>query len=321
MTTASTTASTTKEETRKRKAYKPYSTLEDRIFDICNFTILSLLMIVTLYPFLNTIAISLNQASDTVQGGIYLWPRSFTWNNYTYVFRDAAVLHSTLISVLRTVVGTALTVFCSAMVAYTISRPEYVLRHFVTITFILTMYFDGGLIPNFLLIRELGMIGTFWVYIIPGLIGVFNLIIIRSSIYGLPESILESARIDGAGEFTTFIRVVMPLIVPVLATVGLFTAVYQWNSWFDVFLYNSSYQQLSTLQYELQKILQNSNSSVSAKSAVDAFANSSNALANAVTPVSVRATMTIVASVPIIIVYPFLQKYFVKGMMVGGVKG
>lgn len=306
---------------QKRKSYRRHQTLEDRVFDAVNYTLLVLLMIVTLYPFVNTIAISLNQASDTVRGGIHLWPREFTWNNYIYVFRDAAVLHSTLISALRTIAGTVLTVFCSAMVAYTISRPEYVLRKFVTIAFIMTMYFDGGLIPNFLLIRELGMIGTFWVYVIPGLVGVFNLIIIRSAIDGLPESILESARIDGAGEFTNFVYIVLPLCVPVLATVALFTAVYQWNSWFDVFLFNSSYPEWSTLQYELQKILQNSNSSMSAKSAIDAFANADNQLANAVTPVAVRATMTIVASVPIIMVYPFLQKYFVKGMMVGGVKG
>ncbi|MCI3925117.1 carbohydrate ABC transporter permease [Paenibacillus sp. TRM 82003] len=320
MTTETTTAVKTATKT-KRKAWKKYSSTEDKIFDTCNYILLTLLMIVTLYPFLNTLAISFNQANDTIRGGIYLWPRIFTFNNYTYVFKDAAIINSTMISVLRTVLGTAATVFCSAMVAYTISRPEFVLRKFVTIAFILTMYFDGGLIPNFLLIRELGGIGTFWIYVIPGLIGVFNLIIIRSSIYGLPESILESARMDGAGEFTTFYKVVLPLIVPVLATVALFTAVYQWNSWFDVFLYNSSYEHLSTLQYELQKILQNSNSSMSAKSSIDAFANSNNSLANAVTPLAVRATMTIVASVPIIMVYPFLQKYFVKGMMVGGVKG
>ncbi|WP_246427695.1 carbohydrate ABC transporter permease [Paenibacillus phyllosphaerae] len=280
-----------------------------------------LLMVVTLYPFVNTLAVSLNNATDSIRGGIYLWPREFTLQNYSYVFNEATILGATFISIMRTVIGTIVTVFCSAMVAYTISRPDFVLRKFITIAFILTMYFNGGLIPNFLLIRDLGMINSFWVYIIPGIIGVFNLIIIRSFIEGLPESILESARIDGAGDFTTFAKIVLPLSLPVLATVALFTAVWQWNSWFDVFLYNSSEIKLSTLQYELQKILQNSNASMSAKSAGDAFANADNANANMVTPFSIRATMTIVASVPIILVYPFLQKYFVKGMTVGGVKG
>jgi putative aldouronate transport system permease protein len=292
----------------------------DRVFEYANFIILTLLMIVTLYPFLSTLAVSLNNANDSIRGGIYLVPRIWTLENYKYVLAEATIFHATLISVLRTVIGTVLTVFCSAMVAYTISREEYILRKFVTIAFILTMYINGGLIPNFLLIRDLGMIDSFWVYIFPGLIGVFNLIIIRSFIEGLPESILESARIDGAGEYRNFFSIVLPLSTPVLATVALFSGVYQWNQWFDVFLYNSSNVDLSTLQYELQKILQNSNASMTAKSASDAFANSGQQ-AEGVTPFAIRATMTIVASLPIIMVYPFLQKYFVKGMTVGGVKG
>ncbi|GBF72678.1 hypothetical protein PA598K_00941 [Paenibacillus sp. 598K] len=307
--------------TTKKSIFRRNSSREDKIFDICNYTFLFVLMLITLYPFVNTLAVSLNQATDTIRGGITLMPRVFTLDNYAYIFREASIMHATMISVLRSVIGTVLTVFCSAMVAYTMSRQEYVLRKFVTLAFILTMYFNGGLIPNYLLIRELDMIGSFSVYIVPGLIGVFNLIIIRSFIDGMPESIIESARIDGAGEFTTFMRIILPLCVPVLATVGLFTAVYQWNSWFDVFLYNSSYPKLSTLQYELQKILQNSNASMTSRTATDAFANAGNTAANTVTPVSIRATMTIVASVPIIMVYPFVQKYFVKGMMVGGVKG
>lgn len=175
------------------------------------------------------------------------------------------------------------------------------------------------MIPGYLLIRDLGLIGSFWVYIIPGVIGVFNMIVIRSFIEGLPEGILESARIDGAGEFTTFIRVVLPLTIPAMATVSLFVAVGQWNSWFDVFLYNSSNKELSTLQYELMKILQTSTTSATS-SASDAY-QSAESNATAVTPTSIRATMTIIASVPILMVYPFLQKYFVQGMTIGGVKG
>lgn len=289
----------------------------DRIFDICNYTFLILLMLVTLYPFLNTFAVSINRAMDSIKGGIYLWPRDLTLENYKFVFKDTTIFHATMISVLRMLIGTVTTVFCSAMVAYTISRQDFVLRKFITVAFVLTMYINAGLIPNFLLIRDLGLINTFMVYIWPGLIGVFNLIIIRSFIEGLPESILESAKIDGAGDFKTFYSIVLPLCLPVLATVALFTAVYQWNSWLDVYLYNSSNIDLSTLQYELQKILQNSNASSSPESA---FSNPDSA-ANMVTPLSIRATMTIVASVPMIVIYPFLQKYFVKGMTVGGVKG
>lgn len=292
----------------------------DKIFDYFNYFILTVLMIVTLYPFLNTLAVSLNDAKDSIKGGIYLWPREWSLSNYKYVLNEKSIYNATLISVLRTVIGTAVTVFCSAMVAYAISRQDFVLRKFVTVAFILTMYINGGLIPNFLLIRDLNLLDSFWVYILPGLIGVFNLIIIRSFIEGLPESILESARIDGAGDYRTFFNIVLPLCVPVLATVALFSGVYQWNSWFDVFLYNSSTIELSTLQYELQKILQNSNASMTQKSVADVL-GSGTQNQNSITPTSIRATMTIVASLPIIMVYPFLQKYFVKGMMVGGVKG
>jgi ABC-type sugar transport system, permease component len=295
-----------------------YASLNDRVFDTVNILLMLLLVVVTLYPFVNTLAISFNDAIDSVSGGIYLWPRVFTLDNYAHVFQQSQILNATMISILRTVIGTVVQVFCSAMVAYTISRPEFVLRKFVSITFILTMYFSGGLIPTFLLMRDLHLIGTFAIYIIPGLIGVFNLIVIRSFIEGLPEGIIESARIDGAGEFMTFIRIVLPLTVPVLATVALFAGVYQWNSWFDVFLYNSSKKHLSTLQYELMRILQNTNSQSSSRQ-VDFFAQAANR-GQTVTPKAIRATMTIVASVPIILVYPFLQKYFVHGMTVGGVK-
>ena len=295
-----------------------YNSLGDKVFDTCNIIFMLCLVVVTLYPFINMFAISFNDANDAIKGGIYLWPRMWTWSNYQYIFNESAIYHSTFISVIRTVLGTVISVFCTAMLAYTLSRQDYVLRKFVTMFFVFTMYFSGGLIPGYLLIKNLGLTDSFWVYIIPGIIGVFNMIVIRSFIEGLPEGILESARIDGAGEFTTFLRVVQPLTVPSLATVSLFVAVGQWNSWFDVFLYNSSNQQLSTLQYELMKILQTSNTATT-QSAADVYAQSSST--HTVTPTSIRATMTIVASVPILMVYPFVQKYFVQGMTVGGVKG
>lgn len=176
----------------------------DRIFDLCNYIFMVLLMAVTLYPFINVLAVSLNNAQDSLKGGIYLLPRIWTLDNYKYIFREATIFHATLVSILRTIIGTVATVFCSAMVAYSISRQDFVLRKFFTVAFILTMYFNGGLIPNYLLMRDLQLVGNFWVYILPGLIGVFNLIIIRSFIENLPESILESGRIDGAGDYRTF---------------------------------------------------------------------------------------------------------------------
>lgn len=304
----------------KSASRKRYFNFSDKLFDICNIIFMICLMIVTLYPFVNMFALSFNDANDSIRGGIYAWPRMWTWDNYNYIFNEASIYYATFISAARTIIGTIVSVFCTAMLAYTISRQEYVLRKFVTIAFIFTMYFSGGLIPGFLLIKELHLLNNFWVYIIPGIIGVFNMIVIRSFIEGLPDGIMESARIDGAGDFTTFMRIVLPLTVPALATVSLFVAVGQWNSWFDVFLYNSSHIELSTLQYELMKILQTSNTAATSATAADQFASGQSGVTT-VTPTSIRATMTIIASLPIIMVYPFLQKYFVKGMTVGGVKG
>ncbi|MRH42797.1 ABC transporter permease subunit [Aquibacillus halophilus] len=301
---------------KRKRSYM--RTREDVIFDTSNIIFMILLCVVMLYPFLNQIAISLNSATDSVKGGIYLWPREFTWHNYQHVFDKASVLQAILISVLRTVIGTGFGLLCTAMVAYAIAQEKFVFKKTVTIIFIMTMYFNGGLIPTFLLMRDLELIGTFWVYIMPTLISAFNLIIMRSFIEGLPRSIFEQAEIDGAGDFRKFFQIVLPLSLPVIATVALFLAVFQWNQWFDVFLYNSSNEHLTTLQYELMKIL--SNSATSSGDANSAFANSGGGSAAVVTPKSIQATMTIVASLPIICVYPFLQKYFVKGMTLGAVK-
>lgn len=291
----------------------------DFTFDFINTGLLILLVVVTLYPIINTLAVSFNEASDTVRDSAFLWPRKFTLLNYSTIFEDGMIYNAFLISVARTVLGTTTSVFCTAMLAYTISRQEYVLRKPISVIFVFTMYFSGGLIPTYMLIKGLHLYGTFWVYIIPGLVGAFNLIVMRSFMEGLPESLVESAQMDGANHFTIFLRIILPLSLPVIATVALFVAVGQWNSWFDTFLYNSSKPNLSTLQYELMKKLQSANMSVGG-SAESAFANSKNIQANIVTPVSIRAAITVVATVPIIVVYPFLQKYFVTGLTLGGVK-
>ncbi len=292
-------------------------TREDVVFDTFNIMFMILLSVIMLYPFINQIALSLNAATDSVKGGIYLWPREFTWRNYEYVFSQASIIQAIFVSVARTVVGTGIGLLCTAMVAYAIAQEKFVFKKSVTIIFIMTMYFNGGLIPGYLLMRDLHLIGTFWVYILPGLISAFNLIIMRSFIEGLPKSLFEQARIDGAGDFRVFFQIVLPLSLPVLATVALFVAVGQWNQWFDVFLYNSSNENLTTLQYELMKILQNTATSNGDWNTAQA---SGERAVQAVTPKSIQATMTIVASLPIICVYPFLQKYFVKGMTLGAVK-
>jgi len=287
----------------------------DAAFNLFLYVFMVVVGIVTMYPFLNLLAVSLNDSLDTVRGGIYLWPRMFTWENYLQIFLYNDLLVAFRNSVLRTVIGTALGVFSGAMLAYVLSRKDFVARKPVSLFFALTLYFSGGMIPVYMLMRDLGLINSFWVYIFPGIVNAWNVFVIRSYMDGLPASLQESAKLDGANDWTVFLRIILPLCKPVLATIGLFVAVGQWNSWFDTFLYNSGTSALTTLQYELMKILSNTQAGANNLARL-----SDPSLSNQVSPESIRAAITMVATVPILLVYPFLQRYFVKGLTLGAVK-
>jgi putative aldouronate transport system permease protein len=293
-------------------------TVEQIIFTTLNTTFLLALAALMIYPLLNTLAISLNDGNDAVRGGIGIWPRVFSLQNYNVVFNMTTIYQAFFMSVLKTVVVVATNLVFTSMLAYALSRKEFIFRRSITLIFVLTMYFDAGLIPNYLLIRDLGMLNSFQAYWVPTIISAFNLIVLRTYIKSIPDEIIESARTDGAGEFRMWWQIVMPLCKPALAVVGLFVAVGSWNSWLDTLLYNSGDQALSTLQYELQKLL---------ASSMNAGMNSVAATGNAqsggqvTTPIALRSTITMVAAVPILFVYPFLQKHFVSGLMIGSVKG
>jgi len=293
--------------------------LEPVIFYSVNTIIMVLVMVVMIYPFWNTIAVSFNNSQDTLRGGITFFPRQFSLYNYETVFKNQLLVIASINSVLRTVISTVLGVFTSAMVGYVLSRPEFLWRKFVTRFFLLTMYVSAGLIPQYFLIRNLHMIGSFSVYIIPGLISAFNIIVVRAYMQTLPSSLVEAAEIDGAGHFRIFMQIMLPVCKPVLATIALWCAVGAWNSWFDTFIYCFGKDNLTTLQYEMMKMISASMSSGTNKSADAIYGNM--IVTDSVTPVSIRAAVTIVASVPILVVYPFLQKYFVNGVMIGAVKG
>ncbi|MGP4042505.1 carbohydrate ABC transporter permease [Gracilibacillus sp. D59] len=293
------------------------TTVREKIFDIVNYLFLSFVIVATLYPFLNVLAISLNDSTDTVRGGIYIWPREFTLNNYLEILKYDNLVTGFVNSVLRTIIGTVIGVFIQAMVAFTLSRTDFQGRRFVSTAIVLTMYFSGGLIPGYMLIRDLGLINSFWVYILPGLVSAFNIIIIRSFMDGLPFSLQESAKMDGANDFVIFYRIILPLCKPVLATIALFVAVGQWNSWFDTYLYNSMNESLTTLQYELMKILDNTTMG----GGQDANVMRPNDEQQVrVSPQSIKMAITMVTVIPIIMVYPFVQRYFIQGMTLGAVK-
>jgi putative aldouronate transport system permease protein len=296
------------------------SKLEPSIFYTVNALLMLTVIVVMLYPFWNTVAVSFNNAQDTLHGGITFFPRVFSLYNYKTVFKNELLVTASVNSVLRTVLATVSGVFISALIGFVLSRPEFLWRKFVTRYFLVTMYVSAGLIPSYFLIKDLHLINNFLVYILPGMISVFNVIVIRSYIQSLPGSLFEAAAIDGAGYFRIFIRIILPCCMPVLATVALWCAVGAWNSWFDTFIYCSSKESLTTLQYEMMKMLSASMNSGSNRNAAAVFGNTTNA-GDSVTPVAIRAAVTVVASVPILIVYPFLQKYFVKGVTIGAVKG
>ncbi|MDR1902220.1 MAG: carbohydrate ABC transporter permease [Treponema sp.] len=294
------------------------SKIEETIFNLLLVVIMTSIIICTLYPFWNTIAVSFNQATDTIRGGITFWPRIFSLQNYRTVFATGTIYNAFFISVCRTVINTIVNVFFTSMMAFALSRREYVLRKPLTLILILSMYINAGLIPNYFLMRSLHLTNSFLVYIVPGIINAFNFVVIRTYMRTLPESIIESARIDGCGDFWVFIRIILPLCLPVLATIALFVAVESWNSWFDTLIYNSGEAKLHSLQYKLMEYIQSSQSQ--AKSASDVGAMSMQSSAGMVTPVSIRAAVTVIAALPILVVYPFMQRYFVVGLNVGSVK-
>lgn len=304
-------------EAIKKVRQKPRKKLKgkDIIFTSVIGLILTIFVIITIYPIINTLAISFNDAMDSLRGGIYLWPRKWTLFNYTTVLKKESIMTGLYISVLRTVIGTMLQLSVTALISFVLSRKDFVFAKPISFLFVMTMYVNGGLIPVFLLNKTLGFTNSFLVYIIPGMVGAFNMLVIRTYMNGIPDSLEESAKIDGAGYFTIFVKVIVPLCKPVFATVALFIAVGQWNSWFDTMLYNRMADNLTTLQYELMKLL----SSVSQLSG-DANASAAVGAATQVTTKSVRSAATILTCLPIVALYPFLQRYFVSGVTIGGVK-
>ena len=288
-------------------------------FPIINTVILIVLMIVTLYPVLNTVAYSFSSGNAASRGKVGLIPQEFTTKSYRDIL-DNYMLGAAKISVTKTIITTILNLFWTGMLAFTLTRKEYKLGKPITLIMVLTMYVNAGLIPNFLLISQtLGLRNTFWVYIIPTMYSCFNMIIIRTYIASLPGELVESARIDGAGDIRIYWQIIFPLCAPVLATVALFIAVGSWNSWFDTMLYNDSVKSLHTLQYVLKGKI--ATASMTASLAQTSSAAAAEMAKTTVNSRTVQCATTVVTALPILVVYPFLQKYFVTGMALGSVKG
>ncbi len=287
---------------------------KDTVFYIITYAIMVLLMFICLYPFYYVFIYSISDSS-AAQKGLTLLPKGLTVANYIKVLNLDGIVNSFFISLARTVLGTMITVLACSFFAYLVTKELYgrkIIYRFV----IITMYFNSGLIPYYLTMRSYHLTNTFWVYVVPSAISAYYVVLLKTFIESLPMSLEESAKLDGAGYVTVFARIVFPLSKPILATITVFAAVAQWNNWFDNYIYVQS-DTLKTLQLMLYDYLnQASQISQMSTSSLQHGAAAAN-----VTAQSVRMTITMVATLPILCVYPFMQKYFVKGIMLGAVKG
>ena len=287
-------------------------------FQAVIYMLLLIFLIFTFYPFYYCVMLSFNDGKDAQLGGVYFWPRVFTLANYARTLSDPQLLVAARNSTLRTILTTVIAVIFTALFAYGVSRPGVLFRKFYLAVGMITMYFSGGLIPYFLLIKQLGLLDHFLVYIIPGMFSMYNAVIFMSFFKTIPMAMEESAKIDGANEFVVFFRIILPVSTPVLATIALFVGVGQWNSWFDTMLYTKS-RNLETLQHVIMRMI---NTQAYLERTIEAGAKSDKIqLIRGTTTNALQLSVMTITSFPIIVAYPFLQKYFMKGIMIGSIKG
>ena len=295
------------ENQRKRKKSK-----SDKIFDVFVALVMAVIVITCLYPFYLAVIMSFNEGLDAQRGGIYLWPRMFTLENYKKLFTDGIWGRAFFVTLARTVVGTTMTVFFTLVVAYGLSFKDLVFRKAYYGIFIFAMYFSGGVIPYYILLRSLHLLNTFWVYVVPGCLSLFYIIVATSFFQEIPKELGESARLDGAGEFKIFRSIILPISKPLMATIAIFTSVGHWNAWYESAFFVTN-KGLRTLGYLMISVINSSRAStVKGDASMQAAANT--------TTLSIQLAAMVIAVFPILCVYPFFQRYFVTGMTVGAVK-
>lgn len=287
-----------------------------RIIFLCiNYLLFLVLVLACLYPMWYVVVQSL---SGNIRAGVGLiLPNEFTFNNYFQVFQLKGLFQALGVSVSRTVLGTSITVLCCMFMGYLFSKEKMPGRKILYRMLTVTMYVSGGLIPTYLVMRAYGFVGTFWIYILPPAMNAFYVILIKTFVEQLPASVEESAMIDGAGVLTIFARLILPMSLPIVATIAVYASVAQWNAWFDNLIYNAQNRALSTMQYLLWQYLNETERLTRLLAESSAELDPSYLL----TPKGVRMTMTVVTVIPVLMIYPLLQRYFVKGIMIGAVKG
>lgn len=303
---------------------KRKQTTGDIIFNTLNILLLVLMIVVTIYPFINSLAISLNDSDDTTRGGLTFFPRVFSLRNYELIFINPKIYNAYMITIARTVIGTISALFFTSLLAFGMAHNSLKGRKFYTMLCLIPMYFGGGLIPYYFLIRALGMMNTFQVYWVPAMVGIFNMILMRTYFQGIPLALEESARIDGANYFTVFFRIILPISTPIIATIALFVGVGQWNAWFDASMFVTK-ETLKPMQNILLSVISQAKFAeqlAALGSTTGVTVDASNIGHNAKVNVrSITMATMIITIIPIIMAYPFLQRYFIKGIMIGSLKG
>lgn len=291
----------------------------DVAFNVINYTIFGILAFLCAYPFYYLIINSISSNELSNNGMINFIPRQIHFQNYRDVFKLNGLSMAMIVSVLRTVIGTALTVFSSALLGYMFTLKKMWHRKFFYRFIVITMYFNAGIIPMFMTMKNLHLTNNFLVYILPWIVQPFYIIMVKTYIESTPISLQEAAEVDGAGPLTIFIKIVLPISTPILATVAIWAAVGQWNSFQDTLLYVTD-QKLWSLQYLLYTYINQANSLAAAVKSSGSMANVQNLITRQ-TPTSIRMTVSVIVVLPILFVYPIFQRYFVKGIMIGAVKG
>lgn len=290
------------------------STFKDRLIDCIIVFIMCLVCFVTLYPFLYCLAYSLSNSITVMTKTVTVFPINFTLENYGVVFKNQLILNSFLVSVLRTAAAIVYSLIVTGLASYAISKSMLPGKKILSLILIVPMYISGGLIPYYVLIHDLHLFNNFLVYILPHGFSAFNMLIMKTYFDTLPPGLEESARLDGAGDITIFFRIILPLSMPIVATISMFVGVWHWNSWFDVMLFVNNIK-LMPMQTMLQKLLMENFSADLKAQAAQAMGN------NTTSPESLKMATIIVSTIPIVCIYPFFQKYFIKGVMIGAVKG
>ncbi len=292
----------------------------EKIFRVFNTVLLVGLCLITLYPLYYIIVYSLNEGTDSLKGGLYLFPRIFTWFNYEYVLGNGVIQNAYLITIGRTIIGTLLGLIVTGLTAYGFSFKDLPHRKKLLLIVLIPMLFNGGIIPYYIQLSKLKLVDTFWVYVIPSMFNIWNMFVMMKFFAEIPVSLREAAVIDGAGELKVLAKVIIPLSKPVLAAIGLFVAVYHWNDWYSGAYYVSS-TKLLPVQTFLQRLFEADNlSMISSNSSIVAEAAIRESQTSKMTVTSVKMAAVIIGTLPILCVYPFVQKHFVKGMLIGSVK-